>query len=254
MPNFLPGLALLATLPAVAADCDSPARCNQLGTAAYQAGRLPEAIVLFEAQVDYAEATEGDTDDLQAYNNAALAWHKSGHCLAALAFLDVATHLTDSGPDRATKFNQGKIEAACQAELQQQEVAGEYWQYIGGARWNALKVEPGNPGEMLLALDAFYASRRPVREFGTNIGWLRATGKVDANGQFEGSFATDLQERCWLKAQFGPRQVELEQEGGPHSDCGFGGHNVGAGGRYLQVQFGSKMRKPLAWAGPPDEF
>jgi tetratricopeptide (TPR) repeat protein len=78
---------LLPVGAAAEADCDSAARCNQAGAAAYQAGQYPQAIELFERQLRRAEDADGESREL-ALNNLMLSNLKAGRNGMARAWLN----------------------------------------------------------------------------------------------------------------------------------------------------------------------
>jgi tetratricopeptide (TPR) repeat protein len=231
-------LPLLLAMAPADFDCRSTKACNEIGTAAYKKAQYPQAIAMFEKQIDYAEVTDGEQDDRLAYNNAALAWWKSGHCLAALQYVRLAKG--DNPPDTATLVNETNIKGACKGELMRDEIAGEYWQYAGAGLWNTLVLKPVAKGKYQLKLLAQAASIQPLsdNDGALNVGSLTATGTFKGK-TFQGVYAPydDASEQCTFSAKRGA-DFSLDVLADEREECAFGGLNIGAGGLYFAVNKG----------------
>lgn len=102
-------LGLLA-LPVMAEQtCDTPAQCNQEGTAAYQAGRFEAAIESFERQLRRVE-NEDEAGLELAVNNLMLANLRAGDAGMARAWLQLALDTNLYGS--ATRHNLIKVSQA----------------------------------------------------------------------------------------------------------------------------------------------
>lgn len=241
-------LLLVLLSPAAAAQpaaCDSVARCNAVGTAAYQAGRYAEALEHFERQIDYAETAIRDHESAElspvdakltqarqtALNNALLALIKADECLKARAYLS----LTDAAAS-ATRANTRLFEQRCAEAVKQSGPVGDYWQYAGHGAWNRATIRARPDGE--LELDAFFMriSRGPLDAYGPaafgsharvalRINRPTASGaRASAEGDYEG-YGEDP--ACTLRLSFTDTGFEVADQA--NADC----HTGGAGAYFV---------------------
>lgn len=146
MRSFLLASLLLpygALCTAAQQNCDSTTACNQVGTAAYQAGRYDEAIGAFERQLSRADQAEDREAQEQALNNLMLANLKAEHSGMARAWLMVA--LNNEFDGAATRHNLGKVGARDLTSLAG-ALEGEYLRYAGQAAWSVLLIRRDGQG------------------------------------------------------------------------------------------------------------
>lgn len=240
---LLPQLAPAAAPETAESSCDSVARCNAIGTAAYQAGRYTAAATAFDRQIDYAETAiervenenlpAGDSlahDREIALNNAALARIGAGECLQARTLLKLA----DPG-HRATRANTALLERRCATGLRADSRTGDYWQYARHSFFSTLTLHPGKPGELLL--DAYWVrtGRGPMDEYGpAAVGSLEQLS-LDLDGDVASGLYNGLEDDqlCELKLHFVGQAVEIDYQ--KESGCNTGGFGAVLGGRYELV-------------------
>ncbi|HWV09454.1 MAG TPA: tetratricopeptide repeat protein [Pseudomonas sp.] len=216
-------------LPAMAeVPCATRAQCNQVGTAAYQAGRFDAATHAFARQLRRVEPD--DTGGYQlAVNNLALANLRAGQPGMARAWLSLA--LQDNQADKATLHNLAKVTQALDYQGLSASPVGRYVRYEGQAVWSELEIRQ--------EAGVYRASFWPVRLSAS----VEEYGPV-ALGELEGVLVG------------GTVQMRLE-EAGLGADCGvqllregielrvleifaggcqeYGGMGISVGGRYIKV-------------------
>jgi hypothetical protein len=244
-------IAVLSVSCAFAQSCADAKACNEAGTGAYQAAKYSQAIELFTRQIDFAESLGNDTNgELLAYNNAALAAWKQGQCLVALQYIRLAEN---SGGSKATAFNKQSISKACQAQISETAIAGEYWQYAGSGQWNQLTIAPSSKGggEYVVTASVVYVTRAPLAKNpgAINVGGLRAVGRFGlgyasgsfANDVFLGTFATEDAKDCALQINMSKNSLEaIAPNASKRPECAIGGLNVSLGSIYYQVSKGKQ--------------
>jgi tetratricopeptide (TPR) repeat protein len=235
-----------------AADCRDVSSCNREGTALYKAGQYEAAKSVFDRQIDFAESREGSADDISAYNNAALAWWKSGECLAALQYVRLA--LSENTIDKASLFNKQKITEGCQAQLKLKDVSGEYWQYAGNSLWNTVRVRALSDGYQVEG-ELLHVTGPLVLDSGrVNVGDINARGKIEGgvfSGYFIGENGDTEQSPQECRVQFNQlSDGALEFYASKADACVLGGMNVGLGGRYAQVRKGTAGLEAASEAPP----
>jgi hypothetical protein len=250
-------LALSAFAGAHAQTCAGAKACNDAGTAAYKAAKYTAATELFTRQIDFAESSGNDTaGELVGYNNAALAAWKQGQCLVALQYIRLAEN---SGGSKATTFNKQSISKACQAQINESAIAGEYWQYAGSGQWNQLSISPAakGGGEYVVTADVIYITRAPLASNpgAMNVGSLRAMGRFGtgyasnsfSNDVFLGTFATESAKDCAIQINMAKNSLEvITPNAEKRPECAIGGLNVSLGGNYYQVSKGKQgLTKPV---------
>lgn len=152
-----PLLLALFALPASAAEeCSGAAQCNQVGTAAYQAGQYAPAIEAFERQLRRVENDDEAGLEL-ALNNLMLANLRAGDSGMARAWLGVALDSNLSGS--ATRHNLIKVAQAVDYQALGASPVGRYLRYAGQAVWSELQISE-------IAGGGYLASFAPLRAGG----------------------------------------------------------------------------------------
>lgn len=230
-------------LAAAGSECDSVARCNTAGTAAYQAGDHAVAADHFRRQIDYAETAikaveyeDGEvTPALQkaretALNNALLNAVKAGRCLEARVWL----RLVD-GDTRAAQANFEQFDQRCPDVADTPGWQGDYWQYVGHGSFNVATLRPRADGG--LDLDAFYMriSMGPLDQygpaaFGEHYGVALAVKDGVATGQYD-SYEEGV--RCTITLQLGAQEFAAAYQ--DDDRCNTGGAGAVFGGVYQRV-------------------
>lgn len=222
-------LALVSLTARAEQDCASTVQCNQIGTAAYQAGRFEAAIEAFERQLRRAE--EGDPAQLElALNNLILANLRAGDAGMARAWLGVALERDLNGP--STRHHLGRVAQALDYQALGAGAEGRYLRYGGQAVWSELEIGVDADG-------AYRASFSPVRvgarveEYGpAAIGELQ--GRLVGDGVQMRLEDAGLGAGCavqLLREGIELRVLEVFAEG-----CqDYGGMGIGVAGRYIKV-------------------
>ncbi|MDH0098563.1 tetratricopeptide repeat protein [Ectopseudomonas hydrolytica] len=222
-------LLLVATTAQADADCTSAAQCNQLGSAAYQAGRYAQAIEAFERQVRRVE--EGDTAQLElALNNLILTHLRAGDPGMARAWLGVALDNHLSGP--STRLHLGKVAAALDYPALGASPVGRYLRYGGQAVWSELQISAQPGGGYRASFSPLRAGAR-VEEYGpAAIGELE--GKLVGDGIQMTLEDAGLGADCAVQLlREGIELRVLEVFGDGCQD--YGGMGISVAGRYLKV-------------------
>jgi Tetratricopeptide repeat len=231
--------------------CSSYAQCNDLGTAAFQHGRLDEAIRLFEEQAVLAEiadiklqtSSQGASRrqpyklPLTAYNNLALAYFNKHDYFRARAWALVA--LRRDKNNQAAQFNLRKIQQALDRWQWPQTTAGEYIQYAGRATWQSMIVKSLSPDSIDFCFSGLWWG---LGEAPSGIGDVRAVVSVH-NGVAEYSTREFSENECRISIHFYADRLEVTQTGDGF-DCGFG-HNVTANGPFQRISSSAEC--------PPDQ-
>ena len=211
-------------------DCDSAVRCNQAGTAAYQAGRYPQAIELFERQLRRAEDADGESREL-ALNNLILSNLKAGRSGMARAWLNLA--LDEQMQGASTRHNLAKVAAAFDYPAMTRSVEGHYLRYGGQAVWSSLDIRRQADGQLRVSFLPLRAGAQ-VEEYGP-----AAIGELE--GRLQGQGAHYVLQDAGLAARC---SVELLAEGldirvlevFADDDCQqYGGAGISVAGRYYKV-------------------
>lgn len=227
---------LLPSLSVAATDCDSYARCNQSGTAHYQAGRHAEAEVAFARQVDFAETARYGSDDPNAehrrqiaLNNWLLALIGKGACGRAAAVLEVA-----DASHKATQANARAFAKRCPDTPAVPPWVGQYGQYAGHGEFNTLDLSP--TGDETLRLHAFWMrpGMGPLFEMGpAAFGDLDQAYLHETSDGLQGRF-DGLDRECTIALRAdGPKHIEVRVE--DDRDCQIGGAGTFLGGRYRKL-------------------
>ncbi|WP_296270401.1 tetratricopeptide repeat protein [Pseudomonas sp. UBA6323] len=222
-------LGLLA-LPVLAEQsCDTPAQCNQEGTAAYQAGRFEAAIESFKRQLRRVE--QGDEAQLElALNNLILANLRAGDAGMARAWLGVAldNHLSGS----STRLHMGKVAEAVDYQALAASPQGLYLRYGGQAVWSELQISTDPAGGYRASFSPLRAGAR-VEEYGP-----AAIGDLEGRLQGEGAVMkledAQLGTGCavqLLREGIALRVLEVFADG-----CqDYGGMGISVAGDYIKV-------------------
>jgi len=211
--------------------CDSPAACNQAGTAAYQAGRYAEAIEAFERQLNRAEQTEDRPAQELALNNLMLANLKAGHAGMARAWLQVA--LRNDFDGLATHHNLAKVGERDLSVLSG-VVEGEYRRYAGQAAWSTLQIR--REGTDYRASFAPIRAGRDVQEWGpAAIG--EPDGRLSGTGDYFELQDAGLASECRVQLlRDGLRLRVLEVFADACQE--YGGAGISVAGDYFKVEAG----------------
>lgn len=228
------GLCLLcfsALCTATEQGCSSLAQCNQMGSAAYQAGQYAVAIEAFERQLRGAEIAEDSAQRELALNNLMLASFKAGRPGMARAWLEVALEAGMDSP--ATRHNLAKVGAA---DLQALAAIpeGRYLRYAGQAAWSSLLISRAADGSYHAEFSPIRAGRGTLEEWGpAAIGDL--SGALQGSGAHFRLHSAELGQGCavdLLRDGLHLRVLEVFAEG-----CqDYGGANISVGGRYYKVE------------------
>lgn len=227
IPLMLLGLLALPVL--AEQSCDTPAQCNQEGTAAYQAGQFEAAIESFERQLRRVERDDEVGLEL-ALNNLMLANLRAGDAGMARAWLQLALDSNLSGS--ATRHNLAKVTQALDYPALSASPVGRYLRYSGQAVWSELQISE-IPG------DGYRASFSP----------LRAGARVEeygpaAIGELEGKLVGDAVQMRLEDAGLGADcAVQLLREGIAvqvmevfADGCqDYGGMGISVAGDYIKV-------------------
>ena len=228
-PMFLNGHARPQDEPS----CSTYQKCNELGTAALQHGRVDEAIKLFEQQAGFAELADIERQRspgklaLTAYNNLAVAYMAKHDYLRARTWALVALDYDKNNP--ATRFNMDKIEQALRGWQWPSTPEGEYVLYAGRGTWESMIVERSSGNSVDFCFSGLWWG---LGEGPSGLGELKATVKVQNQ---EAKYTSD---QCSISMHFYPDRLEVKQSG-RDLDCGFG-HNVTAEGTFQRVSSKAK--------------
>ncbi|MHA6491846.1 tetratricopeptide repeat protein [Pseudomonas borbori] len=206
--------------------CESATSCNQAGTAAYKAGRYPQAIELFERQLRRADGAGLEL----ALNNLILANLKAGDSGMARAWLSLA--LSEYMNGAATRHHLAKVAEAVDYQALGGSLEGRYLRYGGQAVWSMLEIRKAADGGL-------QAQFSPLRA-GAQI----ETYGPAAIGELEGRLQGQGAHRVLQDAGLAPHcAVELLHEGLDISvlevieaECQeYGGAGISVAGRYYKV-------------------
>ncbi|MGE8294934.1 MAG: tetratricopeptide repeat protein [Pseudomonas sp.] len=221
----------LLTLPALAeSSCETPAQCNQEGTATYKAGRFEAAIESFERQLRRVEGEDESGFEL-ALNNLMLANLRAGDAGMARAWLQVALDRNLSGS--ATRHNLAKVTQALDYPALSASPVGRYLRYSGQAVWSELQISEIPEGDYQASFAPLRAGAR-VEEYGP-----AAIGELD--GKLVGDGVQMRLEDAGLGAQCA---VQLLREGIAvqvlevfADGCqDYGGMGISVAGDYIKVR------------------
>lgn len=225
----LPLLLAFTSAAQASDDCATAAQCNQLGSAAYQAGRYSDAIEAFERQLRRVE--QGDEAQLElALNNLILANLRAGDAGMARAWLGVAldNHLSGS----STRLHMGKVAEAVDYQALAASPQGRYLRYGGQAVWSELQISTDPAGGYRASFSPLRAGAR-VEEYGP-----AAIGDLEGRLQGEGAVMkledVQLGTGCavqLLREGIALRVLEVFDEG-----CqDYGGMGISVAGSYIKV-------------------
>jgi hypothetical protein len=220
------GLCVAAPQP-----CGSSQQCNQVGTAAYQAGQYSVAIDSFERQLRSAETAEDTVQREVALNNLMLATLKAGKPGMARAWLAVALQVDQLGP--ATRHNMARIGAVDMPALAATP-EGLYLRYAGQAAWSSLEIKRGVAGSYHAEFSPIRMGRGSLEEWGpAAIGEL--AGELNGVGAYFSLQSAGLGQACavdLLRDGVQLQVLEVFAEG-----CqDYGGANISVAGRYYKVE------------------
>lgn len=216
-------------LPAGAEEpCATAAQCNQVGTAAYQAGRFDAATQAFARQLRRAE-NDGQGGVALALNNLILANLRAGQPGMARAWLSLA--LEDNRTDKATLHNLGKVTQALDYQGLSASPVGRYVRYEGQAVWSELEIRQ--------EAGVYRASFWPVR-LSASVEEYGPVALGELEGVLVGGTVQMRLEQADLGADCG---VHLLREGIQlrvlevfAAGCQeYGGMGISVGGRYIKV-------------------
>ncbi|WP_277373333.1 tetratricopeptide repeat protein [Pseudomonas sp. AA-38] len=227
---LLPGLALGLSVTAQATDeCATAVQCNQVGSAAYQAGRYEQAIEAFERQLRRVE--DGDTAQLElALNNLILTHLRAGDAGMARAWLGVALANNLSGS--STRLHLAKVAEALDYQALAASPAGRYLRYGGQAVWSELLITPDPQGGYRASFLPLRASAR-IEEYGP-----AALGELDGRLRGDGTAMTleDAQLGKDCAVQLLREGIELHVLEVFADGCqDYGGMGISVSGRYIKV-------------------
>lgn len=208
--------------------CDSPAQCNQAGSAAYQAGRYAEAIVAFERQLRRSEEGDAAQQEL-ALNNLLLANLKAGDPGMARAWLEVALDNGLQGP--ATRHNLAKVAAAVDYPALAATVEGHYLRYAGQGLWSSLDIQRQGNGYRV-----FFSPLRvgaQVEEYGpAAIGEL--SGSISGAGPHFSLNEAELAAGCAVELLWNGADMRVLEAFGEECQA-YGGAGISVAGRYYKT-------------------
>ncbi|HSX71885.1 MAG TPA: tetratricopeptide repeat protein [Pseudomonas sp.] len=217
-----------AVCTAAQQSCDSPAACNQAGTAAYQAGRFAEAIDAFGLQLHHAELAEDRVAQELALNNLMLANLKAGRAGMARAWLQLA--LRDGFDGAATRHNLAKVGERDLSALAG-PVEGEYRRYAGQGVWSTLEIR--REGDGYRAVFGPIRAGRDVREWGpAAIGELE--GRLRGGGDYFELQDAGLEAECEVQLLRDGLRLQV-QEVFAEPCQQYGGAGISVGGEYFKV-------------------
>ncbi|MGP0170459.1 tetratricopeptide repeat protein [Pseudomonas sp. NCHU5208] len=211
-------------------DCVTAVQCNQMGSAAYQAGHYQLAIDAFERQLRRVE--QGDSAQLElALNNLILANLRAGDAGMARAWLGVALANNLSGS--STRLHLVKVAEALDYQALGASPAGRYLRYGGQAVWSELLITPDPRGGYRASFSPLRASAR-IEEYGP-----AALGELDGRLRGAGTAMTledaQLGKDCavqLLREGIELRVLEVFADG-----CqDYGGMGISVAGDYIKVR------------------
>lgn len=214
--------------------CDSAIQCNQLGSAAYQAGRYSAAIEAFERQLRRSEGDDTAQQEL-ALNNLLLANLKAGDPGMARAWLEVALDNGLQGP--ATRHNLGKLAAVVDYPALAATVAGHYLRYAGQGVWSSLDIQRQGSGYQV-----YFSPLRAgaqVEEYGpAAIGEL--SGRIGGAGPHFSLNEAGLAAGCAVDLLWNGTDMRVLEVFGEECQA-YGGAGISVAGRYYKTSSAAKF-------------
>lgn len=233
--------------------CGSHAACDEKGTVALRAGRLEEAVHLFEQEASFAEMADIDRQirhpetvkgapckiSLAAYDNLSVAYFEKHDYPYARAWALAALRCDDR--DSAARENLSKAERALLGFQWPKTPRGLYVQYAGRGTWQTIIVDSSSEDSVHICFSGLWWGAAGEDQGPSGIGDLRATLPLHLTKEKDGDGTkADYKTRentgreCMIFLGFFVDKLEAMQLG-TDSDCGFG-HNVMATGTYQRVR------------------
>lgn len=222
--------AMCAPALAVAEACDTAAQCNQVGTAAYQAGRLDEAVEAFERQLRRVEGVDVSGLEL-ALNNLIVANLRAGEPGMARAWLEVA--LDNNLAGSASRHNLASVTQALDYPALEASPEGRYLRYAGQAAWSELIISADGKGGYHASFAAIRAGQQYESYGPAAIGELQ--GRLQGDARQMRLESADLSGECAVQLlREGLRLQVLEVLAPGCQD--YGGMGISLAGSYLKVR------------------